>query len=494
MDGFAAASNADSVPLSIPPSGDAGNSAACCAPIKDGMAVTSSSDNVPSKVPPSGDDVNSVTKLVPIMDEITVASNSDSVPVREPPSGVSGNSAALQPPSEIDILQLHLDTLTTNAAYHKLNHRTSPVWNFFCNEHIKGDAHVVVCCICRTKELSLAKIRHALASKKKDKGIMIYKHKNGTTAMKNHVLTMHAKLFEEFQKHKEANDKKPKKRKKPEMTNQQKITKKLAKKLRSEGGKKYLPNSKPQKQFDNNLRLMVMKGLQAPNMVCNNPYFRNLVLHLDPKVSFPSRHVLQDKIVPQLRSNVEKVVYNTLTRSGNVLRCAITFDLWMSRNAEDIFGVMMHFIDSEWSIKLFNIGLMKMEHTNGEALKTIFEGECEKYGILEKTIAFVSDEGKNLETCIKAFETSILCADISSRIVQGPFWGLCNAHMISKSIGWVFVKQDKDTPAVDSDLSLIDVQSAKKNCSQTQHIQRRVERAGNCGNRRRRTRDSPLPL
>ena len=252
MDGFAAASNADSVPLSIPPSGDAGNSAACCAPIKDGITATSNSDNVPSKVPPSGDDVNSVTKLVPIMDEITVASNSDSVPLRIPPSRVPGNSTALQPPSEIDILQLHLDTLTTNAAYHKLNHCTSPVWNFFCNEHTKGNANVVVSCICRTKELSLAKIRHALASKKKDKGIMIYKHKNGTTAMKNHVLTMHAKLFEEFQKHKEANDKKPKKHKKPEMTNQLKITKKLAKKLRSEGGKKYLPNSKPQKQFENN--------------------------------------------------------------------------------------------------------------------------------------------------------------------------------------------------------------------------------------------------
>ena len=122
----------------------------------------------------------------------------------------------------------------------------------------------------------------------------------------------------------------------------------------------------------------------------------------------------------------------------------------------------MHFIDSKWLIKSFNIGLMKMEHTNGEALKTIFEGECEKYGILEKTIAFVSDEGKNLETCIKAFETSIQCAGISSHIVQGAFRGLCNAHMISKSIGWVFVKQDKDTPTVDSDLSLIDVQSAKK--------------------------------
>jgi len=103
-----------------------------------------------------------------------------------------------------------------------------------------------------------------------------------------------------------------------------------------------------------------------------------------------------------------------------------------------------------------------MEHTNGEAIKTIFEGECEKYGMLKKTIAFVSDEGKNLETCIKPFETSILCTDISSPIVQGPFQGLCNAHMISKSIGRVFVKQDKDAPAVDSDLSLIDVQSAKK--------------------------------
>ena len=111
------------------------------------------------------------------------------------------------------------------------------------------------------KELFLAEIRHALASKKKDKGIMIYKHKNGTTAMKNHVLTTHAKLFEEFQKYREANDKKPKKCKKPEMTNQQKIAEKLAKKLRSEGGKKYLPNSEAQKQFENNLGLMVMKGL-----------------------------------------------------------------------------------------------------------------------------------------------------------------------------------------------------------------------------------------
>jgi len=91
----------------------------------------------------------------------------------------------------------------------------------------------------------------------------------------------------------------------------------------------------------------------------------------------------------------------------------------MSQNVEDIFAVMVHFIDSEWPIKLFNIGLMKIEHTDGKALKTISEGECEKYSILEKTIDFVSDEGKNLETCIKAFETSILCADISSCIVQG---------------------------------------------------------------------------
>jgi len=75
-----------------------------------------------------------------------------------------------------------------------------------------------------------------------------------------------------------------------------------------------------------------------------------------------------------------------------------SFDLWMSKGAHDIFGLVINFLGSDWQPKHLTIGLFQAIKTNGQALTNNLRKLLDQYGLKNKMIAYVKDEGSNLNT------------------------------------------------------------------------------------------------
>ena len=351
-------------------------------------------------------------------------------------------------------------TWLENAQKATLKNRSADVWAFFfCVE----DIDLMVCSICHPNSVDASKIELIESGrlKKNEKGLMMYKRNNGTNNMSSHMKKKHGDALEEYRT---VAGKQEVKKRLRSTSLQQKVTESFAKKSKVDSAKKFVPGQRgPQQAFERNLALMATKDLRPPNMLCDSAFFRKLILTHEPKLSFPSRLRLREKLIPQLRKEVDdgKVV-PALTQSGNVIACGITFDLWMSRQTEDIFAVVVHFIDMEWEVKAYCLGMLKMSKTDGAALNDGFHPVVTKYGLEDKILAFVSDEGANLDTCVNSFNESIRNSAAVAVAIE-PFHGPCAPHLISKGISRVFVKKNQGGgDPIDTGLQHVDIQAVKK--------------------------------
>jgi hypothetical protein len=80
-----------------------------------------------------------------------------------------------------------------------------------------------------------------------------------------------------------------------------------------------------------------------------------------------------------------------------------SFDLWMSKGAHDIFGLVINFLGSDWQPKHVTIGLFQAIKTNGQALTNNLTKLLDQYELRNKMIAYVKYEGSNLYTMTIAF-------------------------------------------------------------------------------------------
>ncbi len=72
----------------------------------------------------------------------------------------------------------------------------------------------------------------------------------------------------------------------------------------------------------------------------------------------------------------------------------VSFDLWMSKGAYDVFALVINFLNSDWQPKHVTIGLFETTNTIGQALARSLIELLDKYGLRKKIIAYVKDEGQ----------------------------------------------------------------------------------------------------
>jgi hypothetical protein len=87
--------------------------------------------------------------------------------------------------------------------------------------------------------------------------------------------------------------------------------------------------------------LQVGKGLQ-PLAIVENLWFRRTIWNLEPKITFPNRATFTNKHLKNFSDMVTRdKVKPRLELAQSV---TLTFDLWMSRKAEDVFSLCAFYI------------------------------------------------------------------------------------------------------------------------------------------------------
>ncbi len=76
----------------------------------------------------------------------------------------------------------------------------------------------------------------------------------------------------------------------------------------------------------------------------------------------------------------------------------ISFDLWMFKGAHDVFVLVINFLGSNWKPKHVTLGLFEDVETKKQALVRNLMELLDAYGLRNKIMAYVKDEGSNLNT------------------------------------------------------------------------------------------------
>jgi len=164
-----------------------------------------------------------------------------------------------------------------------------------------------------------------------------------------------------------------------------------------------------QKRFLEDVMLFVIKSF-LPLRIVEPIWFQRLALQLCPKVSFLSRKVFTKKVLPSLVNTTSiEFVQPTLVEC---LIATCTFHLWMSKGAHDVFAMVVNFLSISSKPKHITIGLFEANNTNGVAMAMKLKQILKKFGLTEKIMAYVKDEGSNLATCAQALKVVVSCVDL----------------------------------------------------------------------------------
>ncbi len=154
-------------------------------------------------------------------------------------------------------------------------------------------------------------------------------------------------------------------------------------------------DNKKQKEFEKNVGLLAGKGL-LPIYIVEFPWFAKMVLHCDPKLTLPSRKKVTKAILPDLAQSSLDIVTASTQAAPAV---CISFDLWMSNGAPDIFSNMSHSISQSFQKECHHLGLLKMDGSDGENLAVTLKRNLDKLGVTTKVLSYVFDGGSNLARC-----------------------------------------------------------------------------------------------
>jgi hypothetical protein len=85
---------------------------------------------------------------------------------------------------------------------------------------------------------------------------------------------------------------------------------------------------------------------QFTNSVVENMWPKHLTLLLCPKLNFPSKRQFSQEILPRLieKKNQQYVILTL----ANFSFAIVSFDLWMSKGAFDVFALGINFLSSDW--------------------------------------------------------------------------------------------------------------------------------------------------
>jgi hypothetical protein len=103
-------------------------------------------------------------------------------------------------------------------------------------------------------------------------------------------------------------------------------------------------------------------------------------------------------------------------------------DLWMSKGAYDIFALVINFLDENWQPKKVTIGLF--EATKSQTLVKNLKKLLDSSGLSKKIIAYVNNEGENLNSMTTILKSIINCEVLG---LEESFNGISFGYAFSKT-------------------------------------------------------------
>jgi hypothetical protein len=110
----------------------------------------------------------------------------------------------------------------------------------------------------------------------------------------------------------------------------------------------------------------------------------------------------------------------------------MSFDLWMSKGAYNVFALVINFLSSDWQPKHVTIGLFEATKTTRNLTKLL-----DKYGLKKKIIAYVKDEGSSFNATI-ALKVIINYEPLG---LEENFLGTCFGHAFSKACQYGIIEE-----------------------------------------------------
>jgi hypothetical protein len=107
-----------------------------------------------------------------------------------------------------------------------------------------------------------------------------------------------------------------------------------------------------------------------------------------------------------------------------------SFDSWMSKGNYDIFALVINFLDENWQPKKVIISLFETTKTTSQALIRNLKKLLDSYGLRKKIIAYVKNEGANLNFMATSFKFVVNYKVLG---LEENFNDTCFGHAFSKT-------------------------------------------------------------
>jgi hypothetical protein len=174
------------------------------------------------------------------------------------------------------------------------------------------------------------------------------------------------------------------------------------------------------------LVLYIAKGYR-PLFSIENPWLKHLILHQCGHVRFPIQHQLVNEVLLSVvETTREKYVLLTL---ASCITCITSFDLWMSCVRHDIFAMVVSFLNDSWEPNHVTMGIFDIQNTACATMANQVKVLLNSFGLFNKVIIYVKDEGSNLNTLTNALTNVVYYSPLP---LACPFIGSCFGHAMFK--------------------------------------------------------------
>lgn len=163
---------------------------------------------------------------------------------------------------------------------------------------------------------------------------------------------------------------------------------------------KYLRGSRKKEQLDEALVNMIARDLQPLSML-EDQGFLNFCEVMDRRYQVPTRKHLCNTLLPEKFDKAQARLKAKLEMAPSV---GVTSDLWTSTNNSSFMALTCHWWDARdenLSSAVLDCHRIQGRHT-AERIQEEAEQVLQRFGIREKVLAFITDNGSNIRKAVKS--------------------------------------------------------------------------------------------
>ena len=149
-----------------------------------------------------------------------------------------------------------------------------------------------------------------------------------------------------------------------------------------------------QREFEGNV-VPLMAHVFTSLLMVDHDCFRILTQDLDPQLHPIEHSKISRSLIPTENQSAERSVIERLAKVKAIL---ISYDLWMSRNTEEIFSLTSHYCTIP-ERKNTHIGMPSTTTTDGVSLYLYVMEVVDEFSLESNIVGITNDGGINLRVC-----------------------------------------------------------------------------------------------